>query len=452
MEYDAIIIGTGQAGPPLAMSFAKNGKKVAIIEKSLLGGTCVNTGCTPTKAYVASARRAYVLRHSEKLGVEVGGSVKVDLQKIKKRKDELVQSSRESWEKSFSEEKNIKLFRGEARLQDLKRVKVNEEVISGKSIYINVGASPFVPEVFQKVPFLTHETILELEEIPKHLMIVGGGYVGLEFAQMFRRFGSEVTIIERGGRLMKQEDHDISKAIAEILQKEDISILFNTDCTGAKEVKGGIELQLNVDKVLKGTHLLVATGRTPNTKKLGLEKAGVEIDDKGYIKVNDVLQTNISHFYALGDCNGEGAFTHTSYNDFQIVNSQLFGEKKIKLSHRIPCYAAYIDPPLARVGLNEAQIKEKGIKAKMAFLEMNKVARAKEMGETNGFLKIYIEEESGRILGASFLGVRADEFIHLIIDTMYAGTSYKVIRDAVHIHPTVSELIPTMLQDLKPLE
>ena len=251
---------------------------------------------------------------------------------------------------------------------------------------------------------------------------------------------------------MKQEDQDISEAIAEILEKEEISILFNTDCTDAKEVKGGIELQLNDDKVLKGTHLLVATGRTPNTKELGLEKAGVEIDDKGYIKVNDVLQTNISHIYALGDCNGEGAFTHTSYNDFQIVNSQLFGEKKLKLSHRIPCYAAYIDPPLARAGLNEAQIKEKGIKAKMAFLEMNKVARAKEMGETNGFLKAYIEEESGRILGASFLGVRADEFIHLIIDSMYAGAGYEVIRDAVHIHPTVSELIPTMLQDLKPLE
>ncbi|WP_424492938.1 mercuric reductase [Salinimicrobium sp. GXAS 041] len=452
MEYDAIIIGTGQAGPPLAMSLAKNGKKVAIIEKSHLGGTCVNTGCTPTKAYVASARRAYELQHSSELGVDIKGSVKVDLKKIKKRKDELVNSSRESWEKSFSEEENVQLFRGKAKFQDSKTVQVNEEVISGKSIYINVGASPFIPEVFQKVPFLTNESILELEEIPEHLMIVGGGYVGLEFAQMFRRFGSKVSIIERGDRLMKQEDPDISKAIAEILQKEEISILFNTDCTGAKEVDDGIELQLNEDQVLTGSHLLVATGRKPNTKDLGLEKTGVEIDEKGYIKVNDVLQTNVSHIYALGDCNGEGAFTHTSYNDFQIVNSQLFGDKKLKLSGRIPCYAAYIDPPLARVGLNETQIKEKRLKAKMAFLEMNKVARAKEMGETNGHLKIYIEEKNEKILGASFLGVRADEFIHLIIDSMYAGAKYEVIRDAVHIHPTVSELIPTMLQELKPME
>ena len=455
MNYDAIIIGTGQAGPPLALSLAKKGKKVAIVEKSHLGGTCVNTGCTPTKTYIASARRAFVAGNSEELGVGIEGKVKVNLKQIKRRKDKIIQESRDSWEKSFSEEPDISLIRGKAKFIDPKSIEVDGKIFSAETIYINVGARPRIPEGFENVPVLTNETMLELEEIPEHLIIVGGGYVGLEFAQMFNRFGSKVTILERGERLMKQEDEDISEAIAEILKKEDINIRFKSECISAKPAGEGVEIQLKCETgepSIKGSHLLIATGRIPNTDDLGLDTAGINTDKKGYIQVNDRLQTNVNHIFALGDCNGEGAFTHTSYNDFQIIDSHLQGTKKRYLSDRIPCYAAYIDPSLARVGMNLNEIREKGIKANIAVKPMKEIARAKEMGETEGLLKIYTEEGTDKILGASFLGTRADEYIHAIIDVMYADAPYTVIKNAVHIHPTVSELIPTMLEDLKPLE
>ncbi len=454
-KFDAIIIGTGQAGPPLAASLAKNGIKTAIIEKSHLGGTCVNVGCTPTKAYVASARRAFIAKNSESLGVEVNGEILVNLKTIKARKDKIIQDSRDGLHKMLTETENISLIKGTAKFVDEHTVSVNGENYSADKIYINVGGRARIPEGFSSVPFLTNTSILELEEIPEHLIIVGGGYVGLEFGQMFRRFGSKVTILESGDKLLKREDDEFAEEIAAIFKNEGIDIRLNSECISAKKKGDQIEVSIECtegDPTLTGSHILVAAGRIPNTDDLGLDKTGVKLDKRGYIKVNDELQTNLDHIWALGDCNGEGAFTHTAYNDFQIVNSLLFQEKKRKLSDRFLCYAAFIDPPIARVGMNEQEIREKGIKAKIATRPMSKVARAKEMGETQGMLKILIDDKTDKVLGATFLGTGADECIHTIIDLMYADAPYTVIRDAVHIHPTVSELIPTMLENLKPLE
>ncbi|MDT0650672.1 FAD-containing oxidoreductase [Autumnicola edwardsiae] len=449
MKFDAIIIGTGQAGTPLAASLAKNGQKVAIIEKGDFGGTCVNTGCTPTKAYVASARRVFVTKNSQEHGVTIAGEIKVNLRAIKRRKDKLVEKSSEGIRKMLKDNEQIQVFKGEAKFKDDHTVTVNNETLQAEKIFINTGSRPNIPSPFKNLNYHTNETMLELEEIPEHLVIIGGGYVGLEFAQMFRRFGSKVSILDRGERLMKQEDEDISEAIFQILEDEDIQVYLNSENIAGAQSKKTIEFSFNVhgaEKKIEGSHLLLATGRVPNTANIGLENTGVHLDKKGYIKVNNELQTSVPHIYALGDCNGEGAFTHTSYNDFEIVDSNLLQHKKRSLSDRFPCYAAFIDPPLARVGMNEAEIKEKGIKAKLASRPMTKVARAQEMGETSGMMKIYIEADTDKILGATFLGTGADEVIHAIIDAMYAGTPYTTIRDAVHIHPTVSELIPTMLE------
>lgn len=453
-KFDAIIIGTGQAGPSLAASLAKNGYKTAIIEKGHLGGTCVNVGCTPTKAYVASARRAFAAGNSQEHGVILEGNLRIDLKRIKERKDQLIEDSRQGLEKMFSETRNITLIRGKAVFQDAHTVEVNNTKYTAEKIYINVGGRPRIPKDFGSVDYLTNESILELEEIPDHLVIVGGGYIGLEFGQMFRRFGSKVTILERGDQLLKKEDEDIAEDIAGILRDSGIEVKLNSNCISAENAENKIIVKFNCEDELeniKASHLLLATGRIPNTDDLGLEKAGVELNEKGFISVNDELQTNLAHIWALGDCNGEGAFTHTAYNDYQIVNSHLFEEKKRFLSDRFTCYAAFIDPPLARVGLNEEDIKQKNIKAKVSIRLMSKIARAKEKGETAGKLKIFIEAETGKILGATFLGAGADEYIHTVIDQMYAGASYEVIRDAIHIHPTVSELIPTMLENPKEL-
>lgn len=438
----------------MAASLAKHGFKIAIIEKGHLGGSCVNVGCTPTKAYVASARRAYIAGNSKELGVSINGEVHIDLRKIKARKDQIIGDSRSGLEKLLTTTDGITLLRGKATFVNDHTVLVNDERYSADNIYINVGARPRIPGGFEDVPYLTNETILNLEEIPEHLIIVGGGYIGLEFGQMFCRFGSQVTILEKGTRLFRKEDEDISDIIAEIMDESGIEVILDSDCMRANMEGNEIAVTYNCgsgEKKVKGTHLLLATGRIPNTDLLNLEAAGLDIDRRRYIRVNDELQTNVEHIWALGDCNGEGAFTHTSYNDFQIVNSHLFEDKKRYLSDRITCYAAFIDPPLARVGMNHRQIKDKGINAKMAEYPMSKVARAIEMGETTGKLKIYIDSDSQKMLGATFLGTGADEYIHTVIDQMYAGASYDVIRDAIHIHPTVSELIPTMLESLKRL-
>jgi pyruvate/2-oxoglutarate dehydrogenase complex dihydrolipoamide dehydrogenase (E3) component len=453
-KFDAIIIGTGQAGPSLAASLAKNGFKTAIIEKGHLGGTCVNVGCTPTKAYVASARRAFTAGNSEEHGVILQGDLKIDLKRIKLRKDKLVQDSRSGLEKMFADTENLTLIRGKAVFVNKNTIEVNNEKFTADKFYINVGGRPRIPEDFKAIDYLTNESILELEEIPEHLVIIGGGYIGLEFGQMFRRFGSKVTIMEKGNQLLQREDDDIAEEIAEILKDSGIEVKLDSDCLSAEKSDTGISVKYNchnrIEKI-KASQVLVATGRIPNTYDLGLENTGVKLDKRGFIKVNNELQTSVDHIWALGDCNGEGAFTHTAYNDFQIVNSHLFEERKRYLSDRFTCYAAFIDPPLARVGLNENDIKKQGIKAKVAIRPMSKIARAKEKGETAGKLKIFIENDTNKILGATFLGAGADEYIHTVIDQMYAGASYEIIRDAIHIHPTVSELIPTMLENLKDL-
>ena len=450
MNFDAIIIGAGQAGPPLAQSLAKHGKKVAIIEKNHLGGTCVNVGCTPTKAYVASARRAYVAANSSALGIEIKGEVVIDLKKIKQRKDALIQESRKGLEKMLTDKKNITLIRGEAIFVDNHTIEVNGKQYSASNYFINVGARPRIPKGFNEVPYLTNESILELDEIPDHLVIVGGGYIGLEFGQMFRRFGSKVTILEKGEKLLKKEDDDISALILEIMNDSDVEVKLKSNCIGAEKHKDYIEVTYNCNATtekLKASHLLMATGRTPNTDNLGIKNTGVILNPHGYIQVDDTLKTSVDHIWALGDCNGKGAFTHTAYNDFQIVNSHLFLSLKRFLSDRFTCYAAFIDPPFARVGMNKNDILKMGLSAQVSEIPMKDISRAKEMGETTGKLKIFIEVDTDTILGASFIGPGADEYIHTIIDQMYAGASYRTVRDAVHIHPTISELIPTMLEN-----
>ena len=454
-KYDAIIIGTGQAGPALAGECMKNGWKLAIIEKGHYGGTCVNVGCTPTKAYVASARRAFGARNGSEHGVSVDGNVRVDLKAVKARKDKIVEESRSGLSDFLEGNEKMDVYHGTAEFTGEKTVMVNGEELEGDKIFINVGGRPRFINGFRGVDYLTNESILELEEIPKHLVVVGGGYIGLEFAQMFRRFGSEVTVVERNNRLMHREDEDISEEVMKIFRAEGINLRLDAECISGRPVPDGVQVNLDCeegDRAITGSHVLLAVGRIPNTDLLSLEKAGVETDGKGFIHVNDYLQSNKDHIYAMGDCNGKGAFTHTAYNDYQIVASHLFENGERKLSDRHLCYSVFIDPPLARVGMSEQEVREKGINAMMATMPMKKVARAKEKGETFGLLKILVDADSDKFLGATYLGVGADEYIHSIIDMMYADAPYTIMRDAVHIHPTVSELIPTMLEGLEPLE
>lgn len=455
MKYDAIIIGTGQAGPPLAGKLAGNGYKTVIIEKDQYGGTCVNVGCTPTKAYVASARRAWAAKNSSDLGISVDGEVKIDLKTIKKRKDEIVDESRGGLTDFLENTENLTVYNGHAKFIDNKTVEVNGKKLEADKIFINTGAKPRIPDGFKDVDYLTNRSILELETIPEHLVIVGGGYIGLEFGQMFRRFGSEITIIEQGNQLLSQEDDEFCEAISDIIKNDGINVRFNAECISGSITDDGVVVDLDCeedDNQLKGSHVLLAAGRIPATDNLGLNQTDIVTDERGYITVSDHLETSVSNVFALGDCNGEGAFTHTAYNDYQIVSSLLFEKGDRTLRDRHTCYACFIDPPLARVGLNEKQVRNKGIDAQIATRPMSRIARAKEKGETQGLLKLIVETDTAQILGATFLGTGADEYIHTIIDMMYAGAPYTTIRDAVHIHPTVSELIPTMLEALEPLK
>jgi pyruvate/2-oxoglutarate dehydrogenase complex dihydrolipoamide dehydrogenase (E3) component len=453
-EFDAIIIGTGQAGPSLGARFAAEGKKTAIIERKLFGGTCVNNGCTPTKALVASARTAHMARRSSEYGVSIGGSVIVDMKAVKARKDKIVSQSTTGIENWLKGTKSLSVFKGHARFESANTVRVGEELLKADQIFINVGGRAIVPGGFRDVKYLTNSTIMDVDFVPKHLIIVGGSYIGLEFGQMYKRFGSEVTIIDRGPRLVHREDEDVSEAIRRILEAEGINFRFNANCLSGET--DGEQIKVNVDCTqgaaqIVGSHLLLAAGRLPNTDDLGLDKAGVTVDEKGFVKVDDQLRTNVPGIWALGDCNGKGAFTHTSYNDFEIVAANLFDNDPRKVSDRIMCYGLYIDPALGRVGMTENEVRKSGRKALIATRSMSRISRAKEKGETNGFMKILVDAETKRILGASILGIEGDEIIHSILDIMYAGLPYTVIQRAVHVHPTVSELIPTTLAELKPL-
>jgi len=454
-HFDAIIIGTGQAGPPLAARFADADKTVAIIERHKFGGTCVNTGCTPTKTLVASAYAIHVARRGAEFGFDTG-DLCVDIKRVKARKDAASTSSSKGVEEWLRRTAKCTVIEGQARFQSANTVLVNDELLQADKIFINVGARASVPEMpgIHDVPFLNNSSIMDIDFLPEHFIIVGGSYVGLEFAQIYRRFGSEVTIVEMGPRLIGREDEDISEAVREILEAEGIHIRVNAKCISLTKRDGGVAVGLTCEDgppEVVGTHVLLAVGRTPNTSDLGLDRAGVATDHRGYIVVDDQLQTNVPGIWALGDCNGRGAFTHTSYNDYEIVADNLFKADHRRVSDRIQAYALYIDPPLGRCGMTDAEIRKSGRSALAAKYPMSQVSRAFEKGETQGFIKISVDAETKQILGAAILGVGGDEVVHVLLDAMYAKAPYTVIQRAMHIHPTVSEYLPIILDKLEPL-
>ena len=455
-SYDAIIIGTGQSGPFLAIRLAKAGRKVAIIERGLFGGTCINTGCIPTKTLVASAELAHVARRAAEFGVLTGGEVTVDMKKVKARKDEIQRPSQEGAEKRLREQPNCEVYKGHARFESGHVVAVGEDRLTSEQIFINVGGRASIPPIpgLDQVPYWTNSSMMGVDFLPEHLIIIGGSYIGLEFGQMYRRFGSKVTILQREAHLIPREDEDISDAIREIVEREGITVRLNATCItvekrGDKVIAG---LDCTADPApVTGTHVLVAAGRRPNTADLGLDKTGVAQDKRGNIIVDDELRTNVPGIWALGDCNGRGGFTHTSYNDYEIVAANLLDNDPRKVSDRITAYNLYIYPPLGRAGMTEAEVRKSGRKALIGKYLMSSVGRAIEKSETQGFMKVLVDAESKLILGAAVLGVGGDEVIHSLLDVMYAKVPYTVVSRAMHIHPTVSELVPTMLQDLKPL-
>jgi len=456
-KYDAVIIGTGQAGPSLAVRLSGAGMKVAIVERKLFGGTCVNTGCIPTKTLVASARAAHVVRRAGEYGVTIGGASAVDMKKVKERKDAVVHLSNEGVEKWLKSTQNLTVYEGHARFTGAHQVRVGDELLDADKIFINVGGRASRPPLpgLDQVSYLNNSTMMDVDFLPAHLIVIGGSYIGLEFAQMYRRFGSEVTIVEMAPRLIHREDEDVSEAIKTILENEVIKIRLGAECIAFEKRGNQVEVQVDCtagDKSVVGSHVLLAVGRVPNTNDLGLENAAIELDQRGYIKVDDQLQTNVPGIYALGDCNGRGAFTHTSYNDYEIVAANLLDGDQRRVSDRITAYALYIDPPLGRAGMTETEARKSGRKALIAKRPMTRVGRAVEKGETQGFMKILVDAGTKEILGASLLGIECDEVIHSILDVMYAKAPYTVIQRAMHIHPTVTELIPTMLGELKPLE
>ncbi len=456
-NFDAIVIGSGQAGPALAARFAREGKRVAIIERNHFGGTCVNTGCTPTKALVASAYVAQMARRAAEYGVNTGGDICVDMKRVKARKDEIVERSRTGVAQWMESTKNISVFRGHARFSGPDTVTIdNHEELRAKNIFINTGGRPLIPNLpgIESVPYFTSDTILDIDFVPQHLIVVGGSYIGLELAQAYRRFGAKVTIVEMADRLVPREDEDISSAIREILGSEGIDVRLNAKCLAVQMTDAGIAVTLGCSEgspIIAGSHLLLAVGRRPNTDELGLEKAGLETDAKGFIRVDEQCRTDVNGIWALGDVNGRGAFTHTSYNDYEIVAANLFDKDPRRISDRIPCYGLFTDPPLGRVGLTEIEARANGTRVLIAKRAMTSVGRARERSETQGFMKILVEENSKKILGAALLGINGDEAIHAILDVVAAGAPYTAISRTVHIHPTVSEYLPTMLGDLQPL-
>ncbi len=456
MHFDAIVIGTGQAGPPLARKLADQGKKVAVAEGGVFGGSCVNYGCTPSKAMIGSANAIAMARRGNDFGFQAG-EVTADFTRIVERRDAIVRGSRDGLIKSLEKRQNITIYRQYAAFESAHSVRVGDDLIDADQIYINTGARAVIPEIdgLDSVPYLDNIKLMSLTELPKHLIILGAGYIGLEFAQAFRRFGSEVTVVDQVPTLLEREDKEFGKATRSLLEGEGVKFALDTQIAKVDQHEGQVRLQIKLKsgtkQTISGSHLLVATGRRPNSDQLGTDKAGLELDDKGYIQVDDHLRTNVEGVYALGDVNGKGAFTHTSYDDYLIITNNLEGGRK-KVSDRILTYAVFTDPPLARVGMNEREVRADGREALVATMPMEKVGRATEFGQTEGMMKVLVDAESKHILGATLFGLTADEVIHSFTDLMYAKAPYTVTQNAVHIHPTVSELLPTMLEQLKPLK
>jgi pyruvate/2-oxoglutarate dehydrogenase complex dihydrolipoamide dehydrogenase (E3) component len=455
-SFDAIIIGAGQAGPFLAVRLGEAGMKVAIVEREQFGGTCVNTGCTPTKTLVASARAAHLARRAAEFGIVLDGNIGIDMKRIRARQDAIVRGQREGVERLVRNQPNCTVYKGHARFESAHRIRVGDDLLTGDKVFINVGGRANIPALpgVDQASILTNSGLLELDELPRHLVVVGGSYVGLEFAQIYRRFGAQVTVVEMAHRLIQREDAEISAAVQTILEGENIRIRLAAECIRFEprgtDVGVGVECTIGEPEIV-GSHVLLAVGRRPNTDDLGLERAGVEVDNRGYIVVDDALQTTARGVWAIGDCNGRGAFTHTAYNEFEIVAANLLDGQSRRVSDRITAYALFTDPPLGRVGLTEAEARAMGKQLLIGSRPMTDVGRAVEKGETLGFMKVVVDAETQDILGAAILGAEGDEAIHAILDTMYAKADYRTLQRAVHIHPTVSELIPTMLGQLKPL-
>ena len=457
MKFDAIVIGAGQAGPSLAVRLAQSGRSTVIVERKLLGGTCVNVGCIPTKTLIASARVAQVSRTAGDYGVTMRGDVRVDMAQVKARKDAVVRQSSDGLRKWLDQTPNLTVIHGHARLEAPDRVRVNDQTLEAPRIFLDVGgrAAARGIEGLGEVAYFDNSSMMEVDFLPEHLLIVGGSYIGLEFAQMYRRFGSRVTVIELGPRLIGREDEDVSAEVQAILEREGVEFRLNAKCLSAARDGDGVRVGMDCEgrgEAVSGSHLLLAIGRMPNTDDLGLAQAGVATDERGFITVDDELRTNVPGIWALGEANGRGAFTHTSYNDYEIVAANLLDGERRRVTDRIPIYALFIDPPLGRVGMSEAEVRKSGRKALIAKMPMSRVGRARERGETQGFMKVLVDAESKRFLGAAVLGIEGDEVIHAVADLMYAHAPYTIMQRAVHVHPTVSELLPTLLGALAPLE
>lgn len=463
-HFDAIVIGTGQGGSPLAVRLASKGRKTAVIERDKFGGTCVNVGCTPTKAYVACARAAHVARHAADYGVHVAGEVSVDLAQVKARKDRIIGQSRTGVEKWLRGTENLTVFNGHARFTGPHSLTITDpadgsliDELTADDIFINAGTRAVIPKLegIERIRYHTNSSLLELTTLPEHLVIVGGSYIALEFAQIFRRFGSRVTVLVRGERVLAREDEDFARNVQQILSKEGIEFRFGHEPSRVEPLpQDGVRVFFSdgTQPALEASHLLFATGRRPNTDDLGLEAAGIAIGKDGTIPVDGQLRTSVPGVWAIGDVNGRGAFTHTSYDDYQIMSANLFDGAKRSVDDRIMAYAVFVDPPLARVGMSEREVRESGREALIATMPMTRVGRAREKGETAGFMKVLVDPQSKQIIGATILGVDGDEAIHTFIDIMTARAPYTTLQFAMHIHPTISELVPTLLDGLAPMK
>jgi pyruvate/2-oxoglutarate dehydrogenase complex dihydrolipoamide dehydrogenase (E3) component len=455
-RFDAIIIGTGQAGPSLAVRLANAGRQVAIIERKRFGGTCVNTGCIPTKTLVASAYAAHLAARAADYGVVIEGSVNVDMKRVKARKDLVADTASSNIAAWLKGTRSVTVIEGHARLESPTSLRVNGELLHAEQIFINVGGRALVPAMpgVDDVAYLTNSSMMEIDFLPEHLVVVGGSYVGLEFGQMYRRFGSRVTIVEKMPRIIAREDPDVSQGVTDILRNEGVVVETGAECMVVEKRGTGVIVKLDCAegrREVAGSHLLLAVGRVPNTDDLGLAAAGVATDERGFIIVDDALRTNVPGIYAIGDCNGRGAFTHTSYNDYEIVADNLLSGTDRSVRDRITAYGLFIDPPLGRVGMSDTEVRKSGRRALVGTRPMTRVSRAVEKGEAQGFMKITVDAESKEILGAAILGVGGDEAIHCILDAMYMKAPYTAMQRMVHIHPTVAELIPTLLGELVPL-